>query len=246
MTQPGPSGPYPAPQPGQPYHHQQQYHQPYPQQGAGWGQQPPPRKRKTGVLVGVLVLATVVVLGLAFAGYWVFVERDDSGKPPPVDASQDLAKVPIGCAIFDKDEVARYIPGRMEFEAGSVNSSREYLEQGQCNWNNTDTFSKDKVRPAYVIVTSYIYRATRTTSGVDAAKEHLQRRVRNGVAVNVKDAEEALLVAQEKSDSRAAVTARYRNIVYHVDYSNQTDGAQVKSGATELATAAIGKAVPKR
>ena len=100
------------------------------------------------------------------------------------------------------------------------------------------------MRPAYVIVTSYVYRATRTKSGVDAAKEHLQRRVRNGVAVKVKDADEALLVAQEKTDHSASVTARYRNVVYHVDYTNQTEGAQVKSGAIELATTVIGKVVP--
>lgn len=249
QARPGPAGPYPAAQPGQQYQHQQPYHQqqyqqPYAQQGAGWGPPQPPRKRKTGLLIVMLALGLVIVLGLGFGAYWVFIRKDDSGKPPAVDASQDLKKAPIGCALFDKSELARYIPGRVDLEPGAANTNAEYLEQGQCSWNNSDTFIKDKVRPAHVIVTSYIYRATRTKSGVDAAKEHMKRRVRNGVTVNVKDAEEALLVAQEKSDSFAAVTARYRNIVYHVDYGNQTDGAPVKSSATEVATAAIGK-VPK-
>ncbi|MFI7117020.1 hypothetical protein [Amycolatopsis sp. NPDC049868] len=236
MSQPGPPGSYPVPQPGQGYQH-------YPQQGAGWGhQQPPPRKKKTGLLIGMLVLGTVVVLGLAFGGYWVFVREGGSDAPPPVDASQDLAKAPIGCAVFDKGEVAPYIPGRTDFEAGSGNMTADYVEQGQCVWSNTDTFIKDKVRAAHVIVTSYVYRATGKRSGVEAAKEHLKRRVPNGVAVNVKDAEEALLVQQGKRGHSVAVTARYRNVVYHVDYTNQTDGAPVKDGATALATVAIGKA----
>ncbi|MGY6654807.1 hypothetical protein ACXIZN_21810 [Amycolatopsis sp. TRM77291] len=227
MSQPGPPGSYPMPPPGQQYYRQ------------------PPRKKKTGLLIVMLALGTVLMLGLAFGGYWIFVREGDSDAPPPVDASQDVAKAPIGCAVFDKREVARYIPGRTDFEAGSANSTSDSLEQGQCAWNNTDTFIKDKVRAAHVIVTGYVYRATRTKSGVDAAKEHLKRRVRNGVSVNVKDADEALLVEQGKRGHSVAVTARYRNIVYHVDYTNQTDGAPVKDGVTALATAAIGKVAPK-
>ncbi|RSN63350.1 hypothetical protein DMH01_12250 [Amycolatopsis sp. WAC 04182] len=213
----------------------------------GWQYHPqPPRKKKTGLLIVLLALGTVMVLGLAFGGYWFFVREDDSDARPRVDASQDLAKAPIGCAVFDKSEVARYIPGRTDFKAGSGNTTSDSLEQGQCVWNNTDTFIKDKVRAAHVIVTSYVYRATRTKSGVDAATEHLKRRVRNGVAVNVTDADEALLVEQGKRGHSVAVTARYRNVVYHVDYTNQTDGAPVKDGVTALATAAIGKVALKR
>ncbi|WP_340684094.1 hypothetical protein LCL61_37345 [Amycolatopsis coloradensis] len=228
MSQPGPPVPYPVPQPGWQYHQQ------------------PPRKKKTGLLIVLLALGTVMVLGLAFGGYWIFVREGGSDAPPPVNASQDVAKAPIGCAVFDKSEVARYIPGRTDFEAGSANSTSDSLEQGQCAWNNTDTFIKDKVRAAHVIVTGYVYHATRTKSGVDAATEHLKRRVRNGVAVNVRNADEALLVEQGKRGHSVAVTARYRNIVYHVDYTNQTDGAPVKDGVTALATAAIGKVAPKR
>ncbi|AXB47888.1 hypothetical protein A4R43_40075 [Amycolatopsis albispora] len=195
------------------------------------------------MLIGIV--AAVVVLLLAGAGVWVFVAMDDSGDAAPrVDASQDLPKAPGGCAVFDEHEVKPHIPGRMEFEVGSVNGSNQLVEQGQCNWNNSDTFTKDKVRPAFVIVTSYVYRATQTKSGVDAAKEHLQRRVKNGVEVNVKGAEEALLVAKEDTDFTADVTVRYRNVVYHVDYSNQTDGAPIKPTVTDLAATAIGKVVP--
>ncbi|RSM59296.1 hypothetical protein DMH03_25955 [Amycolatopsis sp. WAC 01376] len=231
MSQPGPPGSYPG----------QHYHQPYLQQGGGWGQQPPPRKKKTGLLITMLALGTVMVLGLAFGGYWFFIRKSDSDGPPPVDASQDLAKAPIGCALFDKSEVAPYIPGRTEFKALSGDTTSDSVAQGHCLWGNTDTFLKDKVRAAHVIVTSYVYRATRTKSGVDAATEHLKRQVRNGSSVKVKDADEALVVEQGKRGHSVAITARYRNVVYHVDYTNQTDGAPVKDGVTALATAAIGK-----
>lgn len=241
MSQPGPPGSYPVSQPWQ-----QHYPQPHLQQGAGWGHQQPPRKKKTGLLIVLLALGTVIMLGLAFGGYWIFLRESDSEAPPPVDASQDVAKALIGCAVFDKSEVAPYIPGRTDFKAGSASTTSDSLEQGQCVWNNTDTFIKDKVRAAHVIVTSYVYRATRTKSGVDAATEHLKRQVRNGVAVNVKDADEALLVEQGKRGHSVAVTARYHNVVYHVDYTNQTEGAPVKDGVTALATAAIGKVTPKR
>lgn len=119
-----------------------------------------------------------------------------------MDASQDLEKAPIGCAMFDEEDV----------------------------------------RPAHVIVTSYVYHVNQELSGVDKAKEHLESRIRNGVAVNVPDAEEALLV--QTADFSATVTVRYRNVVYAVDYSNQTEGANVKGGATDLATIALSKVVP--
>ena len=192
------------------------------------------------------MLVIVLVLGLGFAGYWVLFELDDSADARPVvDTSQDLEKAPIGCAMFEEAEVAPYIPGRMTYEVGSANPGPGQLsDQGQCNWTNSGTFTKDKVRPAYVIVTSYVYHATREVSGVDKAKEHMKRRVRNGVAVNVADTDDAQLVAQEKVDWSAEVVVRYRNVVYSVSYSNQTDGANVKGGATALATAAIAKVVP--
>ncbi len=235
-------------QPPTPQQGQQPYPQQYPQQpqqyppqpGMPWGP-PPPRGRKGGVLIGILV--TVLVLGLAFAGYWVFYEMDDSSETsPPVDASQDLDKAPIGCAMLDEEEVALYIPGRMDYEPGSANpGTQETHDQGQCDWSNSGTFTEDNVRPAFVIVTSYVYHANHELSGVDKAKEHLESRVRNGVAVNVPDADEAQLV--QTADHSATVTVRYYNVVYDVDYSNQTEGANVKGAATELATIALSKVV---
>jgi hypothetical protein len=231
-----PYGPPPQQGPGPGYPHQ------YPPHGVPGG--PPPRRGGKGPLIAVLVI--VLVLGLAAGGYWVLFELDDSADARPVvDTSRDLEKAPIGCAMFEEAEVAPYIPGRMTYEAGSANSgSGELADQGQCDWNNTGTFTKDKVRAAYVIVTSYVYHATREVSGVDKAKQHMERRVRTGVAVSVEDADDAKLVAQAKVDWSAEVVVRYRNVVYSVVYSNQTDGANVKGGATALAKAAIGKVVP--
>ncbi|WP_158842532.1 hypothetical protein [Saccharothrix deserti] len=251
MTHPG--APQHYPQPGQYPQHQPQFPQQgqqygHPQQGQHYPQQylggPPPRRgNKAGVVIGVL--AVVLVLGLAFAGYWVFFEMDDSADArPAVDASQDLEKAPIGCAMFDEAEVAPHIPGRMDYEEGSANPGvGESYDQGQCMWNNPD-FIKEKVRPSHVIVTSYVYHANMTMSGVDRAKEHLERRVRTGVAVNVKGADDALLVEQRKVDWTVELVVRYHNVVYSVVYANQTDGANVKGGATALATIAIGKVVP--
>lgn len=244
MTRPGgpqqypPQGwQHPAPQPGQQY--PQQYAQQHPQP---WGPPPPQRGRKGGVLIGVLI--TLLVVGLAGGGFWLYTELESDDAPPPVDSSQDLDKAPIGCAMLDEEEVAPYIPGRMDYEPGSANPGPgEYQDQGQCNWNNPDFIEQD-VRPAFVIVTSYVYHANQELSGVDKAKEHLESRVRNGVAVNVEDADEALLVQNADADHAASVTVRYRNVVYDVNYQNQTEGANVKGGATELATVALSKVVP--
>ncbi|MEU4447034.1 hypothetical protein AB0K14_09595 [Actinosynnema sp. NPDC050801] len=192
------------------------------------------------------MVVVVLVLGLGFGGYWVVSRLDDSADArPTVDTSQDLEKAPIGCAMFDEAEVAPYIPGRMNYEAGSANPGvRESYDQGQCNWNNSGRLAEDKVRAAYLIVTSYVYHADRTKSGVDRAEEHLKSRVRGGVAVNVAEADDALLVQQDKTDWSAEVVVRYRNVVYSVAYANQTEGANVKGNATALATLAIGKVVP--
>ncbi|MFD0203159.1 MULTISPECIES: hypothetical protein [Saccharothrix] len=189
------------------------------------------------------MLVIVLVLGLGVGGYFVYRGLDDSAKAKPVvDSSQDLEKAPIGCAMFDEAEVAPYIPGRMDYEVGSANPGPgESYDQGQCAWNNPD-FTKQKVRPAHVIVTSYVYHANLKMSGVDRAKEHLDRRVRTrAVAVNVEDADDALLVEQKKVDWSVEVVVRYHNVVYSIVYSNQTEGANVKGGATALATIAIGK-----
>ncbi|MFD5250124.1 hypothetical protein ACFWIW_36645 [Amycolatopsis sp. NPDC058340] len=228
MTQPGPPG-------YQPYYHQQ----------AAWGPPPPlPHKRKTGPLIAVLVIVLVVVVG--GGGALLYFGLSDSGKASPrVDASQDLEKAPGGCAVLTEAEVAPYIPGRMDFKPLSGNTSTDTSEQGQCSWNNNDHYLKDKVGAAFVIVTSYVFRATREKSGVDAAKEHLKRRVPNGGEVGVQGAEEALLVATGKTGNQAKVAVRYRNVVYHLDYLNKTEGVRVQSRLTELAAVVVGKAVPK-
>ncbi|MER6668895.1 hypothetical protein ABT256_30370 [Amycolatopsis japonica] len=222
MTQPGPPG-----------------YQPY------WGPRPPlPRKRKTGPLIAVLAIVLVVVVG--GGGVLLYFGLRDSGKDSPrVDASQDLAKAPGGCAVLTEDEVAPYIPGRMAYEPVSGNTSSDRSEQGQCSWNNNDHYLKDKVGAAFVIVTSYVFHATREKSGVDAAKEHLKRRVPAGAEVGVPGAEDARLVAQSKLGNQAKVAVRYRNVVYHLDYLNKTEGVQVKSRLTALAAIVVGKAVPK-
>lgn len=243
MTQPG--APQQYPQHGQPYPQQypsQQYPpQQYPHPHAPWG--PPPKRRGKGVLIGVLV--TVLVLGLAAGGLWLWEELDDPPPPPPVDASQDLEKAPIGCAMLDEEEVAPFIPGRMDYEAGGANpGSGQLKDQGQCNWNNTGRLHEDGVRGAWVIVTSYVYHAGREQSGVDKAKEHLEERVQGGVAVNVEGADEALLSQPGDAKGRAKITVRYRNVVYDVDHTNQNEGANVKKAATTLATIAISKVVP--
>ncbi|QFU92683.1 hypothetical protein [Amycolatopsis sp. YIM 10] len=239
MTGPGTPGQYPPQHPQQQY---QQYHHPqYPQQHYAPGHPPP--KKKLGLLIGIL--ATVLVLVLAGVGIWVFTALDEPDGPPPVDASQDLQKAPGGCALFDEHEVKPYIPGQMKFEPTGFGSSSQLSEQGQCNWGNIDTFTKDKVPSAFMIATSYVFHATQTKSGVDAAKEHFKRSVRKGAAANVPGADEAVLVVDGKTDSSAEVTVRYRNVVYKVDYNNKAEGANVSSTATELANAAIGKVVPK-
>ncbi|QXV56556.1 hypothetical protein [Amycolatopsis sp. TNS106] len=232
MTQPGPPG-------RQPYPQQQHYHQ----QSAAW-QPPLPHKRKAGPLIAVLVIVLVVVLG--GGGVLLYFGLSDSGKASPrVDASQDLEKAPGGCAVFTEAEVAPYIPGRMDFKPISGSTSSDRSEQGQCSWNNNDHYLKDKVSPAFVIVTSYVFHATREQSGVDAAKGHLKRRVPNGGEVGVQGAEDALLVPLGKTGNQAKVAVRYRNVVYHLDYLNKTEGVQVRSRLTELAAVVVGKVVPK-
>lgn len=223
-------------QPGGPYHYPPQYPPP-------WGP-PPPRRRGKGVLIGVLV--TVLLLGLSVGGLWLWEELDDPPPPPPVDASDDLEKAPIGCAMFTEEEVAPYIPGRMDYEEGGANAgARESYDLGQCSWNNLGRLAEDGVRGAHVIVTSYVYHANTQLSGVDRAKEHLESRVRDGVSVHVEGAEDALLTEQRRVDWSVHIDVRYRNVIYSIDYSNQTEGANVKRGATELATVAIGKVVPE-
>jgi hypothetical protein len=245
MTQPGapqqhPHG-QPYPQQHQQFPPQQQQYPPQYQQGVPWAQ-PPKKRRGKGVLIGVLVV--VLLAGLAGGGLWLWEELDDPAPPPPVDASKDLEKAPIGCAMFDEAEVKPYIPGKMDYEAGGANSgSGDSYDQGQCGWNNTGSLG-DGVRGAFVIVTSYVYHANQELSGVDRAKEHLEQRVRTGVAVNVTDAEDALLVANRKADWSVQLVVRYRNVVYAIDYSNQNEGVNVKGGATALATIAISKVVP--
>lgn len=236
MTQPGAPQQYPH---GQPYPPQQQYPPQY-QQGVPWAQ---PRKRRgKGVLIGVLVV--VLLAGLAGGGLWLWEELDDPAPPPPVDASEDLAKAPIGCAMFDEEEVRPFIPGKMDYEAGGANSGTGVpYDQGQCGWNNSGSLS-DGVRGAHLIVTSYVYHADHQLSGVDKAKEHLERRVRTGVEVNVEDAENALLVTNSKADWTVQLVVRYHNVVYTLDYANQNEGANVKGAATTLATIAISKVVP--
>jgi hypothetical protein len=231
MTQPGAPQRYPH---GQPY-------PPQYQQGVPWAQ--PPKKRGKRVLIGVLVV--VLLAGLAGGGLWLWEELDDPAPPPPVDASEDLEKAPVGCAMFDEDEVRPFVPGRLDYEAGSANQSyTETVEQGQCSWDNGDTFTEDGVRPAHAIVTSYVYQADTTMSGVDRAKDHMDSRERGGVAVNVEDADEALL--RENGKSSVHIAVRYKNVVYALDYSNQTEGAPVKKAATTLTTIAIGKVVPDK
>ena len=238
MTQPGAPQQYPHGQPYQQFPPQQQYPPQY-QQGVPWAQ--PPKRRGKGVLVGVLVV--VLLAGLAGGGLWLWEELDDPAPPPPVDASEDLEKAPVGCAMFDEEEVAPFIPGRMDYEEGSANQSyTETIEQGQCSWSNTDTFTDDGVRPAHAIVTSYVYQADTTMSGVDRAKDHLESRERNGVAVNVDGADDALL--RENGESSVHMAVRYKNVVYALDYSNQTEGVKVKKGATDLSAIAISKVVP--
>lgn len=244
MTQPGapqqyPHGPYPQQQ------HQfpppQQQYPPQYQQGVPWAQ-PPKKRRGKGVLIGVLVV--VLLAGLAGGGLWLWEELDDPAPPPPVDASEDLAKAPIGCAMFDEAEVRPYIPGTMDYEAGGANSGAgDAHDQGQCSWTNSGSLS-DGVRGAHLIVTSYVYHASTQLSGVDKAKEHLEDRVRTGVEVNVEDAENALLVTNSKADWTVQLVVRYHNVVYALDYANQNEGANVKGAATTLATIAISKVVP--
>lgn len=241
MTQPGPPGAFTRPG-HQPYL-QQYFHQ----QGAGWGQQPPlpPRKRKTGPLIVVLAIVLMVVV-VGGGGVLLYLGLSDSGKASPgVDASQDLEKAPGGCAVLAEAEVAPYIPGRMNFKPLSGSTSSDRSEQGQCSWNNNDQYIKDRVNAAFVIVTSYVFHATREKSGVDAAKEHLKRRVPNGAEVGVQGAEDARLVALAKNGNQAKVAVRYRNVVYLLDYLNKTEGVQVQSRLTELAAVVVGKVVLK-
>lgn len=211
--------------------------------GPGMPGGPPARRGGKGPLIAVLVV--LLVLGLGVGGYFVYVELEgDSQAKPVVDTSEDLEKAPIGCAMLEEAEVAPHIPGRMDYSAGGANpGAGQGHDQGQCNWNNSGRLAKDNVRGAFVIVTSYVYHANHQLSGVDKAKEHMEDRVRTGVAVHVEGADEAELVAQEKVKWAAEIVVRYRNVVYSVSYSNQTEGANVKAGATTLAATAIGKVV---
>jgi hypothetical protein len=182
----------------------------------------------------------VLVLGLAFGGYWVFSELDSEEAPPPIAAGQDLEKAPIGCAIFDEADVAPYIPGRIDHGPGNANPGVGE-DEGQCGWNNPD-FTEENLRQAHVIVASYVYHAKSGASGVDRAKGHLKDRVGgNAVAIEVKDADEAMLI--DLADPVVAVTVRYHNVVYHLDYSNPNEGADVKGAATDLAAIALSKVV---
>lgn len=219
--------------------------QQYPTGAPQWG--PPPKKGGNGALIAVLVV--VLVLAMGGGGFWLYTELagDDSDAAPPVDTSKDLKEAPMGCAVLAETDVVAYIPGRMEFEPTGFGSDTELSDEDQCNWGNTDTFSEDGVRPAHVIVTSYLFRARTgmsgvdNMSGVDAAKDHLDRRGRTGGAVGVDDADDAVLI--ETGDSSADVLARYHNVVYMVTYSNQTEGADVKGGAVQLASVVLGKLV---
>lgn len=240
MTQPGAPQQYPHgqpyPQQQQQYPHRQQYPPQY-QQGVPWAR--PPKRRGKGVLIGVLVV--VLLAGLAGGGLWLWEELDDPAPPPPVDASEDLEKAPIGCAMFDEGEVKPYIPGKMDYEAGGANSGTGTgADQGQCKWDNSGSLSSG-VRGAHLIVTSYVYHADTLLSGVDKAEEHLEQRVRTGVEVNVEDAENALLVTNSSADWTVQVVVRYHNVIYALDYANQNEGANVKGAATALATIAISK-----
>jgi hypothetical protein len=193
----------------------------------------------------IAVLVILLVLGLGVGGYFVYTRLDDSADAKPVvDTSEDLEKAPIGCAMLDEAEVAPHIPGRMDYSAGGANPGvGQSHDQGQCGWNNSGRLAEDKVRGAHVIVTSYVYHANHEMSGVDKAKNHMEDRVRRGVAVNVPGADDAKLVEQKKVDWSAEIVVRYRNVVYSVVYSNQTEGANVKAGVITLAATAIGKVV---
>lgn len=76
------------------------------------------------MLIGVLL--TVLLAGLAFGAFWMFRENDDFGEETSVvDASQDLEKAPMGCAMFTEDEIDPHIPGsRMDYKPGVANRGK--------------------------------------------------------------------------------------------------------------------------
>jgi hypothetical protein len=236
---PGPPGPYPAQPPYPPMHPQQ-----YPP--GQWG---PPPKKSNGALIAVLVVVAVLVLG--GGGFFLYTQlSDDSEAAPKIDTSEDLDEAPMGCALFTEAEVAPYIPGRMEFEPTGFGTTTDLSEQDQCDWGNHDTWSEDGVRASWVIVTSYLYHARINNSGyddmsgVDVAKEEADRQARTGGgAVDVPGADDARLVTKT-SDSSAKVVVRYHNVVYVVDYTNQTEGANIQGAVVELATIVTSKVVP--
>jgi hypothetical protein len=89
--QPGQPGQYgQQPQPGQPgqYGQPPQYgQQPYGGQPGYPGGGPPPKKSRTGLIIGI-VLAAVLVLGGGSVAVWQLTKGDDSGKGASGDTSQ--------------------------------------------------------------------------------------------------------------------------------------------------------------
>ncbi|MDA3648718.1 hypothetical protein LZ318_06760 [Saccharopolyspora indica] len=250
MTHPGPPQQYP--QEGQPHgqypqqvpqgqQHPQQYVQhAYPQ----WGQMPPQQgKRKSkGPLIAVLAVVGVVLLAGAAVGGLFLMEELAKEEKPVVNTSLDLPKAPLGCALFEENEVAPYIPGRTDYEPSSFGSQTKTKESAQCSWSNRDTFRDDKVPNTSVWATSYIWHATSQQSGVDQAKEEMEREgraSRKAGDVHVPGADEAML--REVTDNKVEVISRYRNVIYKISYDTRADGANLKRPATELTALVISK-----
>lgn len=83
MTYPPSQGPYG--QPHQPPHGQGGYPYQYPQQPGQYPAGPPPRKNKTGLILGLVALGVVVVVGVVLA--IVLTSGDDKAAAPPPSSS---------------------------------------------------------------------------------------------------------------------------------------------------------------
>ncbi|PRX49372.1 hypothetical protein B0I33_103407 [Prauserella shujinwangii] len=218
-------------------------------QGAPPGAPKQKRGRKGGILIGVL--ATIVVLGLAFGGYWLWY-LSDSDDPPPLDTSLDLADAPMGCGMFTENEISHLVPGTFTTEGGGgLSGDKDYAKDAQCMYSNLDTYRDEGQPAAHLSVTTRLHKADhpgayRAQSGVDNAKEELRRKPGSAIGVpNANDDRFREIEGSSGGVAAAQLSILYRNVTVTFHYNHDgLDEGQFTQPLMRLAQLAILKIDP--
>ncbi|WP_177242539.1 hypothetical protein [Amycolatopsis marina] len=202
------------------------------------------------MLIGILV--TLLVLGLAFGGYWLWYLSSDSDESTPIDTSLDLADAPMGCGMFTETEIRQVIPGTFTTEGGSgLSGDKSYAKDAQCMYSNTDTFRDEGQPGAHISVTTRLHKADdprkyRAQSGVDKAKDELRRQPGSAIGVpNATDDKFREIDGSSGGVAAAQLSILYRNVVVTLHYSHDgLDEGQFTQPLLQLAELAIRKIDP--